>query len=96
MAKKDKNNQPALPEEFEKFEELAEFWDTHDLTDYAEFLTPIDLEIVAEPTHEYVITLSDTLNAKMREAEKREGVAVGTLVNLWVQEKLQQYQMTSP
>jgi hypothetical protein len=95
MAEKDKKNQPPLPEEFETFEELAAFWDTHDLADYAEFLTPVDLEVAVEPTHEYVITLSDTLNAKMREAEKREGVPVGTLVNLWVQEKLQQYQAAS-
>jgi len=95
MVEKDKNHQPPLPEEFETLEELAEFWDTHDLTDYAESLAPVHLKVVAEPTHEYVITLSDSLNAKMREAEKREGVPVGTLVNLWVQERLQKYQQVS-
>lgn len=95
MAESNKHTNDPLPEEFESFEELSEFWDTHDLTDYEESLTPVSLEVVAEPTHEYVITLSDTLNVLMREAEKKEGVSMGTLVNMWVQEKLQQYQAAS-
>jgi hypothetical protein len=44
-----------LPEEFETLEDLAEFWDTHDVADYAEYLTPVECEVVAHPTHEYVI-----------------------------------------
>jgi hypothetical protein len=84
-----------LPEEFETLEELAEFWDTHDVTDYADYLTPVECEIAAHPTHEYVITLSDTLDALMREVQNREGVSMNTLINLWVQEKLQQYQASS-
>jgi hypothetical protein len=84
-----------LPEEFETLEELAEFWDTHDVTDYADYLTPVECEVVAHPTHEYVITLSDTLDALMREVQNREGVSINTLINLWVQEKLQQYQASS-
>ena len=44
-----------LPEECETFEGLAEFWDAHNVTDYAEYLTPVECEVVAHPTHEYVI-----------------------------------------
>jgi hypothetical protein len=95
MEEKDRKTTDPLPEEFETFEELAEFWDTHDLTDYEESLNPVSLEVVSEPTHEYVITLSSSLNTVMREAQKKEGVSVNTLVNLWIQEKLQQYQATS-
>lgn len=95
MEEKDKETYDPLPDEFETFEELADFWDTHDLTDYEASLTPTSLEIVAEPTHEYVIVLSDSLNARLREAQKQEGVSMNTLINLWVQERLQQYQATS-
>ena len=80
-----------LPEEFQTFEELAELWDKHDLTDFAEFLTPVDYEIAVHPTHEYVITLSDSLDRLMSRVLKREGVSRTALINLWVQEKLQQY-----
>ena len=92
MAEKDKINRDPLPDEFESFAELADFWDTHDLTDYADYLTPVSVEVTPHPTHEYKITLSDSLNKTIREAQKREGVSIGTLINLWVQEKLQQYQ----
>jgi len=95
MTEKDKYTPDSLPEEFEEFEELSEFWDAHDLADYGESLTPVSINVIAEPTREYVISLSETLNELMREAEKQEGVPVGTLVNLWIQERLQQYQTAS-
>lgn len=95
MVEKNKHTPDSLPEEFDTFEELSEFWDAHDLADYGDSLTPVSISVIAEPTHEYVISLSETLNELMREAEKQEGVSVGTLVNLWVQERLQQYQTAS-
>lgn len=30
-----------LPKEFRSHEEAAEFWDTHSITDYEEFLEPV-------------------------------------------------------
>ncbi|GAB4441816.1 MAG: hypothetical protein Fur0044_38280 [Anaerolineae bacterium] len=38
-----------LPETFETFEEMAEFWNTHDVTDYEDFLTPIEATVAASP-----------------------------------------------
>ena len=95
MEEKNKAERDLLPDEFETFEELAAFWDTHDVADYAEYLTAVPIEVSSQLTHEYKITLSDTLNKTIREAQKQEGVSIGTLINLWVQEKLQQYQTTS-
>ncbi len=80
-----------LPEIFNTFEEMADFWDTHDITDYEEYLTPVEADISTRPGHEYVITLSDTLNLTLRQVQEQEKVPLNTLVNLWVQEKLQQY-----
>jgi len=34
-----------LPDEFKSEDEAAEFWDTHSITDYEEFLEPVDLEV---------------------------------------------------
>lgn len=85
------NKKDHLPETFDTFEEMAEFWDTHDVTDYAEYLTPVEVTISAHPKHEYVLTLSDSLDTLLRKVQKAEGVSLNTLVNLWVQEKLHQY-----
>jgi len=95
MTEQDKPPLDPIPDEFDTFEELADFWDTHDLTDYADQLTPVAIEVSATPTHEYIITLSDTLNNVLRKVQEKEGVQVGTLVNLWIQEKLNQYQSSS-
>ncbi len=39
------NNRDPLPEEFSSEEEAGEFWDTHSLTDYEEFLEPVELDV---------------------------------------------------
>jgi len=80
-----------MPETFATFEEMAEFWDTHDITDFEQYLTPVDVTVATQPKHEYVITLSDSLNTVLRRVLQAEGVSLNTLMNLWVQEKLQQY-----
>ena len=84
-----------LPETFDTIEEMAAFWDEHDLAEYAEYLSPVEMAVAVHPTHEYVITLSDSLNARLQSAMQAEGVPLNTLVNLWVQEKLAQYVATS-
>ncbi|MBU1262513.1 BrnA antitoxin family protein [bacterium] len=83
------NKKDPLPEEFKTFEELSNFWDSHDVTDYAEYLTPVECNVASHPTHEYIIVLSDELNRLMQEAQSREGVSIETLVNLWVKDGLQ-------
>ena len=40
-----------LPDKFASEEEAAEFWDTHSLTDYEEFLEPVNLEVKIERRH---------------------------------------------
>ena len=85
-----------LPEMFDTFEDMADFWDTHDLADYEAHLTPVEaVTISTQPKHEYIITLSESLDLLLRQVQKAEGVPLNTLVNLWVQEKLQQY-LTTP
>ncbi|MBI3958138.1 MAG: hypothetical protein HY328_04955 [Chloroflexi bacterium] len=80
-----------LPETFDSFEKMADFWDTHDVTDYAEYLTPVEMTIAEHPRAEYVITLSDTEDDLLQRATEREGVPLTALINAWVQEKLQEY-----
>jgi len=88
---KNKTPKAPLPETFKTFEEMADFWDTHDVTDYEEYLTPVEVNVSTHPKHNYVITLSDTLDTALRQVQQKEGVSLNTLINLWVQEKLQQY-----
>jgi len=40
-----------LPDEFASEAEAAEFWDTHSLTDYEEFLEPAELQVQIQRRH---------------------------------------------
>ena len=77
-----------LPQ-IDSIEELAQFWDTHDLTEFSE-----ELEEVTEPVFERKpgTTIPLHLHPQELEAVKRaaqaRGVAEAVLVREWVLEKL--------
>jgi len=70
-------------------EEISEFWDTHDLADNwgetraAEF----EVEIQSQLTY---YAVDSRLSANIQTFAKRRGVSPDTLLNLWLQEKLQE------
>ena len=79
---------PKIPQT-DSIKELAKFWDTHDLTDFAD-----EFEEVTEPVFErnVEIAVKIRLNPEEVEAVKRiaksKGVGHTTLIREWVLEKL--------
>jgi len=76
----------ALPQT-DSIQELAEFWDKHDLTDFED-----DLEEVTEPV--FVPRTAIRLDLEPTEAEavrkiaEAKGVAAAELIRGWVREKI--------
>jgi len=74
----------------DSIEELARFWDTHDLTDFED-----QLEEVGAPVFERKAGSAVTIRLRSQEAEavkrvaKARGVPQATLLRQWVLEKLQ-------
>jgi hypothetical protein len=72
----------------DSIQELAQFWDTHDLTDFAD-----ELEEVAEPvfTQGKVVSvhLSATEAATVERIAQAKGIDLGALIHEWVIEKAQ-------
>lgn len=64
-------------------EQIGEFWDTHDFTDYDDPARP-DVEV----TFSGMVAIEAELLAALEEQAARRGVTVETLVNLWLQQKL--------
>lgn len=89
--RKNKRKVEPIPDRFESFDDLANFWETHEFTDYENHLQKVKYKIAPKPTRQFVLTLSDKLTQKLRKAVQREGVSMETLINLWVQERLRQY-----
>lgn len=71
------------------YREMAEFWDTHDLADYWEQTKPVEMEAMLESEVTYY-ALESKLAEQVERLAHRRGVSSETLLNLWVQEKLQE------
>ena len=71
------------------YKEIGEFWDTHDLAEYWERTQPVEFELDIQSEVTYY-PLDKALSAKVRSVAKQRGVSPETLLNLWVQEKLQE------
>ena len=67
--------------------EIGEFWDTHDLGDYWDQTESVEFEIDLCTESRYY-ALDKHLAQKLDKVAEEHGVSAGTLLNLWVQEKL--------
>lgn len=63
-------------------EKMGEFWDTHDFTDYDTDAADVEFDIVC------AIPIEPNLLSALQQQARRRGVQVETLVNLWLQQKL--------
>ena len=71
------------------YREIGEFWDTHDLADFWDRTKPAKFEVDIQSEVTYY-ALDSKLSKKVRSIAKKRGVSPDTLLNLWVQEKLQE------
>lgn len=71
------------------YEDIGEFWDTHDLTDYWDQTKPVEFEVELK-SEVTLFALESGLSTRIRELAAQRGVAPETLLNLWVQEKLEE------
>ena len=86
MSDKQKQVDP-LPEEFASYEEAAEFWDTHDTTDYLDSFETVTVEAELRCRRYEVEIDGELMKALAEEAQKR-GVAVSQLVSEMLKEKI--------
>lgn len=71
------------------YKETGKFWDTHDLSDYWEDTKKVEFEVDIESEMTYY-ALDNILSKQIQVIAKKRGISADTLINLWVQEKLQE------
>ena len=71
------------------YKEIGEFWDTHDLTEYWDQSKPAKFEVDIQSEVTYY-ALDNELSARIRAISRQRGISADTLLNLWVQDKLEQ------
>ncbi len=77
------------PERFETYEEAAEFWDTHDATDYLdEFRT---VEVKGELRNRYFeIEIEEDVVRSLQDRAEERGVSLGRLASELLRQKLRE------
>lgn len=83
------NNPQKLPS-FASLDELAEFFDTHDLGEYEEELPETHFEVnLQRRTH--LVAIDEEINSRLTEIAEQEQMPAEALVNAWLREKISSY-----
>ncbi len=70
------------------YEEIGVFWDEHDATEFGE-QTEVEFEVNITSQRRYY-PLDSQLSLRIRQIARERGISEETLLNLWVQEKINQ------
>ncbi len=77
-----------IPKEFDSYEEAAEFWDTHDTTEYPQDLHPV--KVVSEfRGRRYEIEIDAGVTDALRKQAKLKGVTPSRLASELLRQRLQ-------
>ena|SRR6185295_18851270 len=93
MGKSKKKIDP-LPDHFNSLEEAGEFWDTHDSTDYEEYMIPVHFDVDLNHSVQEVRVVHELLD-EVTKIARRQGLKTETLINVWLQEKVSDHRRRS-
>jgi len=69
------------------YEEIGEYWDTHDLADVWDSTQPADFTVTID-SEQSLVPIDAELSKQLRRVARRHGVSAQTLVNMWLQERV--------
>jgi hypothetical protein len=72
------------------YEEIGEFWNSHDLAENWNETTSAEFEVDLQSEQTYY-AVDNRLSVRIREFAKKRGISPDTLLNLLLQEKLQEH-----
>jgi hypothetical protein len=75
---------------FNSIEEEAEFWDTHDFTDFADESTPVHITVGEQLAERLTLRLDQTDRRELAKRARAKGVGPSTLARMWLKERLRQ------
>jgi len=82
-----KKKESRIPQ-FASREEEAEFWDTHDITDYLDEMRPVKLEVAKNLSKGITLRFDEETLQELRQLAHERGIGPTTLVRMWILERL--------
>ena len=83
-----KSKREPIPKHFKSPKDAGDFWDTHNLADYWEKTKESALLFNLRKRRCYISILPG-IEKKLERISEKQGVAIETIVNVWLKEKLQ-------
>ena len=74
----------------DSIEELARFWDAHDITDFEEQLEEVTESVFARRGYQVTIRLDERESEAVRRIASTRGIEEAALIQEWVRERLTQ------
>ncbi len=74
--------------EFKSLQEEANFWDTHDTTDFESEFNPVKVKFAKNLSSGVTVRFSSDVLEQIRKEANKKGVGPTTLVRMWVMERL--------
>lgn len=77
---------------FKNYEEEANFWDTHNVTDFENETEEVDIVFELDKPREesLVLRLQKGIKKALSKTARSKGLNISTLVRMWIMEKLQE------
>lgn len=76
--------------DFQSLEEEAEFWDTHDITDFLDELRPVRVRFSPNLSTGMTVRLEPSDREALGRSAAAQGVGPSTLVRMWIKERLRE------
>jgi hypothetical protein len=70
------------------YREVGEYWDEHDLSEVWDQTEPVEMEIAVR-SQRRLFPLEQSLSQRVTEIARSRGISPETLINLWIQEKVE-------
>jgi len=83
----EENSPPASISQARSLAEMAEFWDTHDATDFDAQTHEVPMEFDLR-TRRHYLAIDPEILTRLRVAATARGLSAESLANLWLQERL--------
>ena len=84
----DKTQVDPTPEDFDSYEAAAEFWDTHDTTDYLNEFRTVEVISTLRVRH-FEVEIEEDIARVLQDKARQHGVSIGHLASDLLRQQLQ-------
>ncbi len=78
------------------YEAMAEFWDTHSLSDYWDQTETAEFDISSHARRRYLVSVDRDLLARVQMVARIRGLSIESLVNLLLEQRLREIEAQTP